>query len=64
MTLITPNLRKCVLTLHIIFSIGWIGAVAAFLVLSLSGLTSRDGEVVRSVYISMDLDQQILQSFQ
>src|SRR5229473_2107668 len=51
----TPSLRKLVLTAHITFSVSWIGAVAAFLVLSIAGLTSQDAEVVRGAYVSMNL---------
>lgn len=51
----TPALRKLSLTAHVTFSIGWIGAVAAFLVLSVAGLTSRNPDVVRGAYISTDL---------
>lgn len=50
-----PALRKLTVTAHVTFSIGWLGAVAAFLVLSIAGLTSRDPDVVRSAYLSMDL---------
>jgi hypothetical protein len=50
-----PALRKLTLTAHITFSIGWIGAVAGFLVLSVAGVTSPNPEVVRGAYISMDL---------
>ena len=51
----TPALRKLTITAHVTFSIGWLGAVAAFLVLSIAGLTSHDAEVVRGAYLSMDL---------
>ncbi|MES2178031.1 MAG: hypothetical protein V4550_09220 [Gemmatimonadota bacterium] len=51
----TPGARKAVLTAHVISSVGWLGAVAAFLVLSIAGLTTRDGVVVRSAYVSMNL---------
>jgi len=51
----TPRLRKFVLTAHITFSVGWLGAVASFLVLSIAGLTSQDAEVVRSAYLAMNL---------
>src|SRR6266851_9580813 len=51
----TPALRKLTITAHVVFSVGWLGAVAAFLVLSIAGLTSRDAEVVRGAYLSMDL---------
>src|SRR5712692_1519813 len=51
----TPALRKMTITAHVTFSVGWLGAVAAFLVLSIAGLTSRDAEVVRGAYLSMNL---------
>jgi len=51
----TPALRKLTITAHVTFSVGWLGAVAAFLVLSIAGLTSHDSEVVRGAYLSMDL---------
>ena len=51
----TPALRKLTITAHITFSVGWLGAVTAFLVLSIAGLTSHDAEVVRGAYLSMDL---------
>ncbi len=52
---LTPRLRKLVLTAHIIFAVGWLGAVAAFLVLAVVGLTSEDTETVRSAYIAMGM---------
>ena len=51
----TPRLTKFALTSHIIFSVSWLGAVAGFLVLSIAGVTSHDVEIVRSVYLSMNL---------
>jgi len=51
----TPALRKLTITAHVTFSVGWLGAVAAFLVLGIAGLTSHDAEVVRGAYLSMDL---------
>jgi len=51
----TPTVRKLTITAHVVFSVGWLGAVAAFLVLSIAGLTSHDPEVVRGAYLSMDL---------
>lgn len=49
------RLRKFALTAHIAFSVGWIGAVAAFFALSIAGMTSQSAEVVRSAYLSMNL---------
>jgi hypothetical protein len=51
----TPALRKLTITAHVAFSVGWLGAVASFLVLSIAGLTSHDAEVARGAYLSMDL---------
>src|SRR5260370_2688938 len=51
----TAALREFSIAAHVAFSVGWLGAVAAFLVLSIAGLTSHDAEVVRGVYLSMDL---------
>ncbi len=52
---LTPPLRKLMLTAHVTFAVGWLGAVAAFLALAIAGLTSQDAQMVRSVYLSMDL---------
>lgn len=51
----TPRLSKAVLTSHVTFSIGWLGAVAVFLVLAITGLTSQDLLLVRSSLIAMEL---------
>ena len=50
-----PRLRKFALTAHVAFSVGWIGAAAAFFALSIAGMTSQSAEVVRSAYLSMNL---------
>lgn len=51
----TPRLRKLGLTAHITVSVGWLGAVAAFLILSIAGLASQDAETVRGAYFAMNL---------
>ena len=43
------------LTAHVSTSVGWLGAVAAFLVLAVSGLNSRDAETVRAAYLGTEL---------
>jgi hypothetical protein len=53
--MMTPSLRKLLLTAHITVSVGWFGAVAAFLALAIAGLTSRDAPVVRAAYAAMEL---------
>jgi hypothetical protein len=54
-SIMTPSIRKLLLTAHITLSVGWFGAVAAFLVLAIAGLTSRDAEMVRTAYAAMEL---------
>lgn len=51
----TPRFNKFALTAHVTLSVGWLGAVAAYLCLAIAGLTSRDAQVVRSAYVSMGL---------
>ncbi len=51
----TPRLRKFVLTAHVTFAVGWLGAVAGFLALAIAGLASQDAQTVRSAYLAMEL---------
>lgn len=48
-----PRLRKLTLTAHITASLSWLGAVAAFLALAVTGLTSASPETVRGSYLAM-----------
>jgi uncharacterized membrane protein len=52
---LTPWLRKLALTAHVTASVGWLGAVLAFLALSIAGLTSQDPQIVRGAYLVMEL---------
>jgi hypothetical protein len=52
---LTPRLRKLALTAHVTSSVGWLGAVVAFLALSVAGLTSQDPQTVRGAYLVMEL---------
>jgi hypothetical protein len=49
-----PRLRKFALTAHVTSSVGWLGAVAAFLALAVVGLTSQDAQTVRGAYLVME----------
>ncbi len=51
----SPRVRKFVLTAHVTFAVGWLGAVAAFLALAVAGLTSQDAQMVRAAYLAMEL---------
>ncbi|GAA3493777.1 hypothetical protein GCM10019016_008760 [Streptomyces prasinosporus] len=53
MTPFPPRLRKRALTLHVTSSVGWLGAVAAFL--ALAGLISSSPQTVRGAYLAMDV---------
>ena len=50
----TPRVRRLVLAGHVIASVGWLGAVAAFVGLAAVGLTSDDAQTVRGVYLVME----------
>jgi hypothetical protein len=49
-----PRLRKLALTAHVVCSVGWLGAVAAFLALAIAGLASSKQQVVQASYLAMD----------
>jgi hypothetical protein len=53
--MMTSAFRKLNLTAHVTSSVGWIGAVAAFLALAIAGLTSHDAHMVRVAYPAMEL---------
>lgn len=50
----TPWVRKLALTAHVTTTVGWLGAVVAFLALAVVGLTSQDAQTVRGVYLVME----------
>jgi uncharacterized membrane protein len=50
-----PRVRKFALSVHLTFSIGWIGAVLAYLVLGIAAVTSQDVQTVRAAWIAMEL---------
>jgi hypothetical protein len=50
-----PGLRKFALTAHITFSVGWLGAVIAYLAVAIACLVSQDTQMVRSGYSTMEL---------
>ena len=51
--MMSPRLRRLTLTTHLTTSVGWAGAVLAFLALAVLGLTSDDVVVVRGAYLLM-----------
>jgi hypothetical protein len=51
----TPGLRKFALTVHLTFSVGWIGAVVAYLALGVAAVTSQEAQTIRATWIAMEL---------
>ena len=51
--MMSSGVRKFALSVHLTFSIGWIGAVAAYLTLDLTVATSQDPGTIRSAWIAM-----------
>jgi hypothetical protein len=55
MMTMAPSLRKFALTAHVLSSVGLLGAIAGFLALAVTGLTSQNDQRVRAAYLAMDL---------
>lgn len=51
----SPRLRRFGLTAHLAVSVGWVGAVVAYLALVVAAWTSRELQVVRAAWIAMEL---------
>ncbi|MFP2907374.1 hypothetical protein ACLESD_20470 [Pyxidicoccus sp. 3LFB2] len=52
---ISPRLRKLALTAHVTSSVGWLGAVLAYLAPAIVGLTREDAQQVRAAYLALEL---------
>lgn len=50
-----PRLRKAVLAIHVATSVGWLGAVIAYLTLDITAVTGDDPALVRAAYQAMDV---------
>lgn len=53
--MLNHHLRKAILTVHIILSVGWLGSVLAFLVLAITGLTSNNTQLISACYLTMEI---------
>lgn len=47
--------RRLALFLHVVTSVGFVGAVAAFLALAIAGATAADGATLGASYLAMDV---------
>jgi hypothetical protein len=52
---LSPRLRKVALAAHVTTSVGWLGAVVAFLALAVAGVVSQDASAVSAAYLAMDV---------
>jgi hypothetical protein len=51
----SPALRKFALAAHFPLSVGWIGAVAAYIAFDVAAATSQDAQTLRAAYLAMEL---------
>lgn len=52
---VKPGLRKLLLSIHLVVSVGWIGAIAAYLALDVTTVAADDPARLRAAYMGMDL---------
>ncbi|MPZ73363.1 MAG: DUF2269 domain-containing protein [Nitriliruptorales bacterium] len=50
-----PRIRKLALAAHVGISVGWIGAVAAYMALDVAVATNQDPQALRGAYAGMEL---------
>lgn len=55
MMLMNPRFRKLALTTHITTSVGWIGAVIAYVALVIAAMTSSNLQILKAVWIAIRL---------
>jgi hypothetical protein len=53
--MMSPGIRKAMLTVHVTSSVGWLGAIAAYIALNVPALASDDEQAVRAAYLMMDV---------
>lgn len=51
----TPRLRKVVLTAHVTSSVGWLGAVVAYIALDVAAVSSQGARSVQAAYSGMEV---------
>lgn len=50
----SPGIRKLMLTVHVAGSVGWLGAIAAYIALNVPVYVSDDEQTVRAAYLMME----------
>ena len=52
--IMAPGLRRLALAIHLTVSVGWFGAVGAYIALDIAASTGQDYETLRAAYLGMD----------
>jgi hypothetical protein len=52
---LSSPLRKLALTMHVVLSLGWLGAVIAYVALAITGVSGTEINEVRAAFVSMEL---------
>lgn len=52
--MMSPALRKLMLTVHVASSVGWLGTIVAYLALNVAALGGRDEQTIRAAYLMME----------
>ncbi len=50
----SPRTRKAMLTIHVAASVGWMGAIAAYVALNVPALAGDEERTVRAAYLMME----------
>lgn len=50
----SPAVRRFLLTVHVAVSVSWLGAIAAYIALNVSAMTSTDPQTVRAAYLMLE----------
>lgn len=51
----SPRLRKALLAVHLVASIGWVGGAIGYIALGIAAQTSTDPATIRGVWLSFDI---------
>jgi hypothetical protein len=52
--MMSPVVRKLMLTVHVGSSVGWLGAIVAYIALNGAAMAGQDEQVVRAAYLMME----------
>jgi hypothetical protein len=53
--MMSPGLRRLMLTVHVGSSVGWLGAIVAYIAINVPVLAGDDEQTIRAAYLMMDV---------